>query len=325
MDLEIKPGAHMLGLVEDGEGGEIFCAASLNVCTHQPHVRSRPARTCSRRTAAYPRRFEPETPLRPNLPAGFSLVELLVTIAIVTILTAIMVPVLVHARDSARGVMCRANLHQWGLALAAYTQDNDHNFFGWPRDSLPTWLEPAGAYVQNQHDLLLCASARLRSEDANVALGGTNIAWIYNGSTKLQGSYCLNGWVQNAKEIKNRDPDFQDDSDRFWRNCLIKGADNVPVLADGAWWWAEPESHHRPPERQGAGHASAGGIGFFCIDRHDGAVNALFMDWSVRTTGLKQLWTLKWHRRYDTAGPWTKAGGVQSKNWPLWMRQLRDY
>ncbi len=63
----------------------------------------------------------------------------------------------------------------------------------------------------------------------------------------------------------------------------------------------------------------------FCIDRHDGAVNSLFLDWSVRKTGLKELWTLKWHQNCETRGPWTKTGGVQPEDWPAWMRRFRDY
>jgi prepilin-type processing-associated H-X9-DG protein len=63
----------------------------------------------------------------------------------------------------------------------------------------------------------------------------------------------------------------------------------------------------------------------FCVNRHQGYVNGLFMDWSVRKVGLKELWKLKWHRAYDTAGPRTMAGGVQPSDWPEWMRNLRDY
>jgi prepilin-type processing-associated H-X9-DG protein len=62
-----------------------------------------------------------------------------------------------------------------------------------------------------------------------------------------------------------------------------------------------------------------------CINRHNGYVNGLFLDWSVRKIGLKELWTLKWNMRFDTAGPWTKAGGVQPEDWPQWMRGFRDY
>jgi prepilin-type processing-associated H-X9-DG protein len=61
------------------------------------------------------------------------------------------------------------------------------------------------------------------------------------------------------------------------------------------------------------------------INRHNGFVNLLFLDWSVRKIGLKGLYTLKWNERFDTAGPWTTAGGVQPEDWPEWMRGFKDY
>jgi hypothetical protein len=45
----------------------------------------------------------------------------------------------------------------------------------------------------------------------------------------------------------------------------------------------------------------------------------------VRPVGLKELWTIKWHSDFDTAGPWTEAGGVQPEDWPQWMRSFKDY
>ncbi|MFZ2149420.1 MAG: hypothetical protein WAV28_19585, partial [Sedimentisphaerales bacterium] len=62
-----------------------------------------------------------------------------------------------------------------------------------------------------------------------------------------------------------------------------------------------------------------------CINRHNEGTNILFLDWSVRKVGLKGLWTLKWHREFDTAGPWTKAGGVIAEDWPQWMRRFKEY
>jgi len=49
------------------------------------------------------------------------------------------------------------------------------------------------------------------------------------------------------------------------------------------------------------------------------------MDWSVRKVGPKELWTLKWHRKFDTANDWTIAGGVKPEDWPEWMRNFKDY
>jgi hypothetical protein len=48
------------------------------------------------------------------------------------------------------------------------------------------------------------------------------------------------------------------------------------------------------------------------------------MDWSVRKVGLKELWTLKWHRKFDVNGPWTKDH-VSPPVWPDWMKKFKDY
>jgi len=63
----------------------------------------------------------------------------------------------------------------------------------------------------------------------------------------------------------------------------------------------------------------------FCINRHNETTNGVILDFSVRKIGLKELWTLKWSQTYDTAGPWTIAGGVQPEDWPEWMRGFKDY
>jgi prepilin-type processing-associated H-X9-DG protein len=62
-----------------------------------------------------------------------------------------------------------------------------------------------------------------------------------------------------------------------------------------------------------------------CINRHNGFVNASFCDMSVRKLGLKELWVLKWHRTFNTSGPWTKAGGVTADKWPAWISTFKDY
>ena len=63
----------------------------------------------------------------------------------------------------------------------------------------------------------------------------------------------------------------------------------------------------------------------YCLDRHDGFVNGMFMDWSIQKIGLKELWTFKWHRQYNRAGPWTRTGGVAPEDWPEWMRHFKNY
>jgi prepilin-type processing-associated H-X9-DG protein len=100
------------------------------------------------------------------------------------------------------------------------------------------------------------------------------------------------------------------------------------VILDSSWPWAAmpPVKPSDPPESDAVPTRPYGDpFHPFCINRHDGCVNALFLDWSVRKVGLKELWTLKWHREYDTRGPWTKAGGVRPEQWPPWMRKFKDY
>ena len=56
---------------------------------------------------------------------GFTLVELLIVIAIICILAAILFPVFAAAREKSRQSACQSNLHQIGLAWLQYCQDYD--------------------------------------------------------------------------------------------------------------------------------------------------------------------------------------------------------
>ena len=56
---------------------------------------------------------------------GFTLVELLIVIAIIAVLAAILLPVFLTVRARARQTVCVSNLRQIGLAIGLYAQDND--------------------------------------------------------------------------------------------------------------------------------------------------------------------------------------------------------
>jgi prepilin-type N-terminal cleavage/methylation domain-containing protein/prepilin-type processing-associated H-X9-DG protein len=54
---------------------------------------------------------------------GFTLVELLTALAIITVLAGLLLPVLSGARKKAHGAYCRGNLRQVGIALISYSQE----------------------------------------------------------------------------------------------------------------------------------------------------------------------------------------------------------
>lgn len=63
-----------------------------------------------------------------NARRGFTLIELLVVIAIIAILAAILSPVLVRAKESARTTKCVSNLKQLGAAGLMYMDDYSQRF-----------------------------------------------------------------------------------------------------------------------------------------------------------------------------------------------------
>ncbi len=60
----------------------------------------------------------------PASPRAFTLVELLVTIAVLALLAALLMPALGRSKESGRVAVCQSNLHQVGLALQLYVGDN---------------------------------------------------------------------------------------------------------------------------------------------------------------------------------------------------------
>ena len=68
--------------------------------------------------------------VRKNRSPGFTLVELLVVIGIITLLISILLPALSAAREAARRTSCMSNLRQWGMAWQMYCDQNKGNIPG---------------------------------------------------------------------------------------------------------------------------------------------------------------------------------------------------
>ncbi len=100
----------------------------------------------------------------------------------------------------------------------------------------------------------------------------------------------------------------------------VRGAGYVPLFLDAQWIDGWPNPTNGPLAYYDQQWQAGSNMGRFCVNRHNEMINGAFLDFSVRKIGLKELWTLNWHRKYDTASPWTIAGGAQPEDLPQWMR-----
>jgi len=254
---------------------------------------------------------------------GFTLIELLVVISIIALLLSILTPALDRVKQQARAVICRSNLKQWGLIFGLYLGDNKNNFPLTSDD--PTspyyhvWVEPLRPYYKGGGEEMRVCPTATKSEDEGGR--GWFIAWDNPGSSdeEYRGSYGINNWVYNCLE----DSWWGEPTEYNWRRGDIKGANHIPLFMDCWRWGGSPHDTDAPYENPPQSTIDyLHGINRFCLDRHNGNINVLFVDMAVSKVGLKQLWKLKWSKDFDTNGPWTEAGGVTPGMWPDWMKSF---
>jgi hypothetical protein len=261
-------------------------------------------------------------------------------------------PALARVRRQAKAVLCQSNLKQLAICYSMYADDFEGRFMqGWieggPTEPEDYWVEALRRYYAGSNkrignpdnlppdgsDLRLCPMADIygtRLGKGPYGPGGVFFSWgLFTGgfpSTEwdcvnggVYGSYGFNEWmcdpppsvtVIQTHETKNN-----------WRTSETKGAGFIGIHGDQQWIDAWPDGKE-PPLYEGIPWGTGGpenSMRRICINRHNRYVNWAFMDYSVRKLGLKQLWRIKWHRRYDlqVVVDWTIGTG--------WLRSYKDY
>ncbi len=270
-----------------------------------------------------------------KLRSTFTKIDLVVVLVCMIFLIANFAAVGQIGRKRAQDAVCLSNLIKWGQIFQAYTADNDGFFhsrlIGAPS---PLWPHIYKPYYDDKM-MRFCPTA------ANPTLfTGPFGTWNYNFGSffptpdwtipeereydpfdekdyvdgYFTGSYGMNRYIENISGYGADSP--------FWKRAGVEGADKVPVLIDSQYLSFFASATASPPAYDGD-HDNE--MQLQCINRHTGYVNAVFLDFSARKVGLKELWTLKYSRTFDTCGPWTICGGVGPEDWPEWMWDFEDY
>ncbi len=171
--------------------------------------------------------------------SGFSLIELMVVIAIMLLLTALLLPAAKRSVALAHRLKCVANLKGIGTGAALYS--NDHNDLKPPIIGPAGWSTPnvkyddrftgIGILIENYldtHEVALCPGIRPTTDLHNDRTMWVESAWV--GS-----SYWYEWW--HPASTRRTLP--QDDIVRFEETSRFSTSINSAMVMDinFQWWW----------------------------------------------------------------------------------------
>ncbi len=169
------------------------------------------------------------------LPPAFTLVELLVVIAVIAILAALLLPVLSRTKLKAMQTQCLSNLKQMALAHTMYLSDYHETCF--PYDTTTgnnlLWMGRLIDYQARVDTVRICPAAS--DTNAPDRFGTADKAWHHDSKSPVKrwyGSYSLNGWLYSNLTNRNGAMPSKDQDKVFKKETEVLMPSQTPVFSD---------------------------------------------------------------------------------------------
>jgi prepilin-type processing-associated H-X9-DG protein/prepilin-type N-terminal cleavage/methylation domain-containing protein len=127
--------------------------------------------------------------------SAFTLVELLVVISIIALLLSILMPSLRKAREAAKVVVCKSNIHQISLGMLMYVEDNNLKLppycNGFERDNPITQVQIDGVRYNSFRTYALMREWAMSGSAPSALRDGKGFFAVYMASDKGARSYSF--------------------------------------------------------------------------------------------------------------------------------------
>jgi len=180
---------------------------------------------------------------------AFTLIELLVVIAIIGILAALLLPTLSSSRQRAWTTQCISNLHQIGLGMKMFADDNNELYprsgglIPWnltdPNDPNNSWMQQIYPLVQNTNVYHCPANQRFPMDQQSpfnyfngvraALMAEGNFTSVDNKRIRFPSAFVLSGdtiWSTNGEADTDKDADKDD----YVQNCVGSELDGYKVV-----------------------------------------------------------------------------------------------